>query len=137
MVDLDIPGAADLGTDPREQLLGDERLGDVVVGAGLEPGDDIMAVGLSGDDDDRHPAGRPDAANHVQAMDARQPEVDEQHIGILVLPDDQRLLPVRSLEDAVPVILEGIADHQTDLFVVLDDHHCLPHGPYSTPTWPC
>ncbi len=37
-----------------DQLLGAERLDDVVVGAKLEPGDPIGLVTASGQDDDRH-----------------------------------------------------------------------------------
>ena len=134
VVDLDVVGPPDLRPDPGQQLLGDERLGDVVVGAGLQARHDVVAVGLRGDDDDRHPAGGPHAAHDVQPVDPRQPQVDEQHVRVLVLAEDQRLLAVGRLEDAVPLVLQGVAQHQADLLVVLDDHHSLAHGRYSTPT---
>ena len=41
----------------REQLLEAERLGDVVVGAVLEPGDLVLDLVAGGEDDDRHAAG--------------------------------------------------------------------------------
>ena len=45
-------GAAQQGADPRRQLLGHERLGDVVVRPGLEPGHHVVGVRARRHDDD-------------------------------------------------------------------------------------
>ena len=50
-------GPPQQGADARRQLLGLERLGDVVVGARLETGDHVVGVGPGGDHDDRDVAG--------------------------------------------------------------------------------
>jgi hypothetical protein len=46
--------AADHGADPRQQLARLERLGDVVVGAALEPADPVVGFDPRRDHDDRY-----------------------------------------------------------------------------------
>jgi hypothetical protein len=48
-----VVAAAQPGPHPGDELLGLERLDDVVVGAGLEADDDVDGVGLGGEHDDR------------------------------------------------------------------------------------
>ena len=51
-----VQNTARQGTYTCRQLLRHDRLGDVVVGARLQPGDQVVGIGLGGDDDDRNNA---------------------------------------------------------------------------------
>ena len=72
--------AAQLGADAAEQLAHREGLGDVVVGADLEP-DDLVDLGvLGGQDDDRHGAARAHVAADVEAARPRHHDVEDQQV---------------------------------------------------------
>ena len=87
-VDADVRGLELLGGRPpqlrahaREQLGEPERLGDVVVGAGVEAADRVHLAVLRGQEDDRHGrAALADALADLQAVDARQPDVEDQQV---------------------------------------------------------
>ena len=113
------------GPHPRRQLLGDDRLGDVVVGARLEPGHEVVGVGLGGDDDDRDDALAPHRAAHVEALDVGEAEVEQDEIRLLALERGQAAATVLGLLHLVALVLEGHADGQPDLVVVLDEQHSM------------
>ena len=68
---LGLVAAAQAGPDPGDELLGLERLDDVVVGAGLEPEDDVEGVGLGREHDDGDAGLGADLAADLEAVDAR------------------------------------------------------------------
>jgi hypothetical protein len=72
------------GPDPCRQLLGDDRLGDVVVGARLETGHHVVGVGLGGDDDDRHDALGAQGPAHVEAGHVGQAQVEQHQVGLVL-----------------------------------------------------
>jgi hypothetical protein len=99
---------AQRGADARHELLVGERLDDVVDGAGVEPCDARVRLGVSGQEDDR---GRRralglDRAADVVAVAARHRHVDEQQIGFVLARELQRVLAVGGRDDAVPGALE-------------------------------
>ena len=57
--------------DARHELPGAERLGDVVVGAELEPDERVRLVGAGGEHDDRHGRLAPDGPRHVEPVELR------------------------------------------------------------------
>ena len=67
----DVLVVAQPGPHPGDELLGLERLHDVVVGAGLEAEHDVDGVGLGGQHDDRGAALGADRPAHVDARHAR------------------------------------------------------------------
>ncbi len=68
------------GAQAGEELAHTERLGHVVVGAGVECGD-LVALGFArGEDHDRHVGPAPQARDHVEAGDVGQPEVEDDEI---------------------------------------------------------
>ena len=70
--------------DPRQQLAGGERLGDVVVGAGLERGDLVLLLGARRQQHDRDVLGALVGAQpprEGQARDARQHPVEQHEVG--------------------------------------------------------
>jgi hypothetical protein len=94
-VERDVAGAQERGLDgalvaqarahAREQLLEAERLGHVVVGAALEPGDLVADVVAGGEDHDRHSLARgAQLAQHRRAVLAGQPEVEDQQVELVV-----------------------------------------------------
>ena len=59
------------GPDASGELLRRERLGEVVVGACLETGDDVVGVVAGGDHDDRYVTVTAQGAAQLEAVDAR------------------------------------------------------------------
>ena len=109
------------GTDAGRQLLGHHRLGDVVVGAGLQPGDQVVGVGLGGDDDDRHDAVAAQLAAHVEPRQVGQAQVEQDEIRLPLLEQGQAGAAVGRLADLVPLVLEGQGEGDADGVVVLDE----------------
>ena len=73
-------GAAQDRAHAGDQLLGAERLDNVVVGAKLEAGDPIGLVTAGGQDHDRHARVAADRTDHVESVDARQAEVEDERV---------------------------------------------------------
>jgi len=72
-------------TDPGQQLGQAEGLGDVVVGAGVEPDHQVHLVGPGRQDQDRNGAAvRADAPADLKTVNVRQAEVEHDHVGIFV-----------------------------------------------------
>ena len=73
--------AAQQRLDPAHQLAQAERLGQVVVGAELEADDLVDLVVARRQDQDRHlGAGGADAAQHLEAVDAGQADVEDHEV---------------------------------------------------------
>ena len=64
------------------ELPGDEWLGHVVVGAGLQAGHDVVAVGASGHHDDGHAARAPDLTAYREAVGVGEHEVEQHDVGV-------------------------------------------------------
>ena len=122
------PGPSEQRPDPCRQLLRDERFGEVVVGARLEPGDHVVGVGPGGDHDDRHVTQPADGAAHVESVEAGQHDVDEDDVG--GLPGEVRdgLLTVGRLRDLPALVLERQLHGCADSFVVLDRQDSCAHA---------
>ena len=107
--------------DPGEQLAGAERLGDVVVGAGVERRDLVPLLAPRREDDDRN--GRPLAqpADHVEAVHVGQAEIEDDDVGLARAGLDDALRARRRLEEPVAVALERGAEEAPDLRLVLDE----------------
>ena len=78
-------GAPQQRLDPAHQLAQRERLGDVVVGAELEAHDLVELVVAGGQEQDRclGPDGA-QPAEHLEAVDAGQADVEQDEVGRLV-----------------------------------------------------
>ena len=81
--------------EPGEELVHAERLGDVVVGAGVEGGDLVGLAFAHREHDDRHVGPAAQAADHLDAVDAGQAEVEDDEVGVLAR-GERRALPRRS-----------------------------------------
>jgi hypothetical protein len=65
-----------------EQFVDGERLGDVVVGAGVQGVDLVLAAGPTGQHDDRYRGPAAQAVDDVDAVDVGQPEVEDDEVGL-------------------------------------------------------
>ena len=122
-------GAAQEGPDPRRQLLGHERLGDVVVGAGLEPGHDVVGVRPR-----RHmmigtALLAPQGPAALEAVHAGQHEVDQRQSVGASANRSSPSSPLASVIDRVALVLEGEAHRGPDPLVVLDHQDAPAHSP--------
>ena len=75
----------------REQFLGTERLGDVIVGADVEHRDFVRLAAARRQHDDRHGRFRANAPADLGPLDVRQPQVEDDEIGSLRTDGRQRL----------------------------------------------
>ena len=91
-----VRNAPQRGADPGEQLLGVERLRHVVVGAGVERAHLLRLVVARGQHDHGDLAERPQPAQHVEAVEVGEAEVEEHDVGAAVGGDhDARPRPSR------------------------------------------
>ena len=109
------------GSEAREELVHAERLGDVVVGAGVE-GRDLVALGFAdGEDDDRHGGPAAQAADHFDAVDSGEAEVEDDEVGVLPGGDRERRLAGLGEVDVVAACAEVGRERAQDLGLVVDD----------------
>jgi hypothetical protein len=116
-------GAAQHGADAAAQLGQAERLGDVVVGAGLEA---LHRVGLAverGEHDDRdHVALGAQLARDVVARRPRpQRDVEQHHVEAVLRRVRERLLAVGHRGDVVALARERALDQRAEVRLVVDD----------------
>jgi D-alanyl-D-alanine carboxypeptidase/D-alanyl-D-alanine-endopeptidase (penicillin-binding protein 4) len=116
-------------THARPELVQAEGLGQVVVGARVEPGDAVGNGVARRDDQHAHPvAGPADLLQQVEAALARQPEV-EQHQAVGLRARGERRPPglaVAHPVDRVAVLLQRLLQRLADHGVVFDEEDA--HG---------
>src|SRR5581483_3361477 len=108
---------------PRQQLLALEGLDEVVVGARVQPLDPVAGLAARRQDEDRHVAGRAQAPAHLDAVETRQAEVEDDEIGDELLGHRERLHAVSRGLHVVPLLAQRAAQDVGDLRIVLDDEH--------------
>ena len=116
-------GAAQHGADAAAQLGEAERLGDVVVGAGLEPLDGVGLAVERGQHDDRHDvAARAQRAADVVAVRARpERDVEQDDVEVLAAGELDRGVAVGDGLDAVALAREGVRQRVAQRALVVDD----------------
>jgi hypothetical protein len=72
--------AAQGGAEPGEQLAHRERLGHVVVGAGVERADLVAGAGPPGQHDDRRPGPPAERGDHLGAVHVGQAKVEDHRV---------------------------------------------------------
>src|SRR6202044_3801130 len=97
--------------DPRRELLWLEGLGDVVVSACLEPGDDVVGVGTRRHHDDRHAAVATYLPATTEPIHPGQHDVDDDDVkGLCSQRDaerDERVLAAADFCYLIAFVLEG------------------------------
>ncbi|CCV16199.1 hypothetical protein MESS4_830419 [Mesorhizobium sp. STM 4661] len=111
-------------TDARDQLIHAERLGDVVIGAELERGDDAGLVGAAGKDDHGNvQAVVPPFAQQIMSAHAGQAEIEQDQVRLFRLDEFDRRLGVRRLADRIALAAETDAEQFSDRRFVIDDQY--------------
>ena len=111
----------------RDQLADAERLGHVVVGAGVEAADLVGLLALGGEHDDRHERVAPaELLAHLVAVHVGQHQVEQHRVGPLVPGNLHALLAGRGREHPEALELERVVQPEHDVRLVLDDQDGLP-----------
>jgi len=109
--------------EPSQELAGAEGLGDVVVGANLQPHHAVRLVSPRGEHEDRNAALAADATDDFQAVDAGHHDVEEHGIEC---PDAQQLEPLQAIRGADhrdAVLLQERLQEFLEPAVVIDEQH--------------
>jgi hypothetical protein len=107
----------------RDELARVERLREVVVGADLEP-DDLVHVLVAGrQHQDRHVGGLADPPAHLDAVDVREHQVEDDQGRLLRGRLRERLGAGRGRPDGVAGVLQVERDERGDRGFVLDHQH--------------
>src|SRR4029077_20738845 len=114
-----------------------ERLGEVVVGAELQADHLVDLVVARGEHEDgRLGARRAEAAKDLEAVDARQPDIEDHEVGSLADGELQALFAGTGERHRVALLLEGVLDSAGDRVLVLDDQDGAGHRRDPTPGLP-
>ena len=133
------PGAAprrapEDGADAGGQLVGMERLGDVVVGAEVEALGLVGGRALGGQQDDRHRPALAQLAHDLDAVEVGHDDVEQDDVGPDLLGLLERLLAAAGGDDAEALFAERDRDELGDArLVVGDEHERL--GAHSNTSW--
>jgi hypothetical protein len=131
-IDLDIAGnhhrhlgpgrqpMAERGADPRQHLLGVERLGDIIVGAEIERGDLVLGL-VARRDDDQSRARRLDQRHQLQPVAIGQPEIEQHRVRLVDLQRRQRLARGLGLDGSIAGAGDRGAEQPPDRALVIDD----------------
>ena len=114
-------GAPQRGLDPARELAHRERLGDVVVGAELEPDDLVDLLGLGGQHDDRDRAAAAQPAADLEPVDPRQHQVEHDEVERLLVEALERLAAVGGLDDVVALLAQRIGEQRLDRLLIVDE----------------
>ena len=117
-------GAPEQRLDAAHQLAQPERLGQVVVRAELQADDLVHLLVARGQEQDGRLGSRAaQAPEHLEAVHARQADVEDHEIGRAVRRDLEALLAVARDGHLVALLLEGVLDAARDGVLVLDDQN--------------
>ena len=148
-VDLDVVEREDAGAraragraaqdraDARGQLVGVERLGDVVVGAEVEALGLVGGRALGGQQDHRDRAPLAQLAHDLDAVEVGHDDVEQDDVGADLLGLLERLLAAVGGDDAEALLAEGDRDELRDARLVVGDEdewlgtHAAPPGSVS------
>ncbi len=120
-------GAAQAGAHPCDEFLRLERLDHVVVGAGFETQHDVDGVGLRRQHDDRDTRVGAQHTAHVDAVHAREHEVEEHEIRTDLPHRGECLRSVTDHEGFETLTAQHDRQHLGESGVVVDDQDARLH----------
>jgi hypothetical protein len=115
------------GPDAGHQLLGREGLGDVVVGPGLEPEDDVHGVGLGRQHHDGHAGLQPQLTADLEPVLARQHEVEQDQVGLGLVEGGDGLVAGADEHRLEALLTQDDPEHLAQRRVVVDDQYPALH----------
>ena len=121
----------DVRPDPRQQFLGNERLGDVVDRAGLERAQQELAVLGGGEEDRRHLAHAGlvlQRGQQFEPVHARHHHVEQHQVGRGGPRGRQRFGPIACGGHRIAVAFQQRADHPQVRGLVVDDEDAAGAG---------
>ena len=121
-------GAPHPGPDPGHQLLGLERLDDVVVGARLQAEHDVDGVALGREHHDRHAGLGPDRPADVDAVHAGQHQVEQHDVRPQLADGGQRPGAVADHRGVEPLAPQHDRQHLGQRRVVVDHQNARLHA---------
>ena len=107
--------------DPASELPDREWLRDVVVGAELQADHLVELVVAGGQHDDRHGAGGAKALAHLEPVQLREHQVEDDEIDVLLGEAVECLLPVTRLNHREPVSFERVREELLNGVLVVDE----------------
>lgn len=116
-------GPAQCVLDAKQHFFGIEGLGDEVIRAQLQRGQDVVVPGTAGQEDDRdvcRGGHGPQVLAHLEAIHVRQDAVHQDQMGHLLVSQAQCLLAVLRVQQHVAVLLQEEPEHFGDIWLVLD-----------------
>ena len=127
-------GPPEEGLDPAQELPQPEGLGHVVVRAELQA-DDLVDLVVAGREHEHRGlgAGSAEAAEDLEAIDARQADIEDDEIGRLAHGDLEAFLARTGQGDGVALLLEGVLDAARNGVLVFDDEDRAGHPFDRTP----
>src|SRR5215510_3868287 len=129
-------GATHLGPDARQQLLHMKGLGHIVVGTGIHARDLVAPTIPGGQNDDRHVAAGPSPLlEHADAVDLRQPGVEDHDVVGLGLAEEKALLAIEGSIDGITGIGQRRDELAIEIAVVFQDENA--HGCLTFSRFPC
>ena len=123
-----VAAAAQDRLETGDELPRAERLGDVVVGAGLERADLLVLVVDGGQDEDRCVGPLAQAAGDLDPVAIGQDDVDDRHVRRVQRGGVERLLRRRRRDDLEAGIAQHDAQRPEDLSLVVADEDATAHA---------
>ncbi len=118
-------------TKARLELVESKRFSQIVVGPGVEPGDDVGRTVARGENQHRHaPSARADAAENRKPVFAREVEIEHDGFVLCRRQIGVAIATVREDVDDVTVLNEPAPKQLAQRVVVFDDEHAH-YGAYS------
>ena len=108
---------------PRHQLLGAERLGHVVIGAGIQCAHLFGFTRTHGQHDHRHLAPLPQLLQHLMAFHVRQADVQDHQVHVLAGRQLQAFLAGGRLPHLVALRAQADVQEPADLGFIIDHQH--------------
>lgn len=133
LLDQRLRRRAKTGTQTSNQLLGFERLVDVVIRAVLQSGNNVHRVRTSSQHDDRDTGFGPNAPTHFNSVASRKHDIQQHDVGLALPKHGQGLIPVSAKNGFEALSAKDNAEHLGKRCVIIDYQDPIGHGDILSP----